>query len=116
MIRRSSIVVFAVAALFAAAPSLALAAQICGACCCSPCDDGGPTGCGEAVVGVPCCDDALPALPAAAKRTLDGPALQELPPLRTAAVAGRGALAHRLHPAPLAGLVSPLRLSVVLRI
>ena len=104
------------AALFAAAPALALAGLDCTSCCCqvTPCDDTGAD-C-EALTDTPCCDEAPPAVPGAAKRTVEAPSLHQAAPACSAPAADVQDASTPLRGGNLAVLISPLRRSVVLRI
>ncbi len=117
MTLRARIAMLVFAAVFAAAPSLALAAMACTSCCCppTPCH-GTADGCEVTLSEAPCCSQAPAAVPSVAKRTLEAPTFHATLPARPVSVA----YVCRARPPARAGdlerLVSPLRLSVVLRI
>jgi len=104
-------------AIFAAAPALATAAQLCGGCCCprpachevqAPCD--------ASFASAPCCDEVPPALPSALKPASDVAAFQAPAPGVWLPIADPAAAACRSRSVPADARSSPSRLSVVLRI
>jgi len=104
-------------AIFAAAPTLAIAAQLCSACCCppSPCHQA-QSPCDASFVSAPCCDQVVPALPSALKPASDGALLHAPAPASWLPVADVRTPLGGLRTVAADARSSPLRLSVVLRI
>ena len=116
MTPRTRIALLIFAAVFAAAPSLAIAAMACTSCCCPPPCHGTAGGCETTLAAAPCRDEAPATVPSVAKRSVQAPTFHATIPARPAPVARvcRARLPARGGDLDL--LVSPLRLSVVLRI
>ena len=111
------IAVLILAAAFAAAPALAIAAMGCGSCCCPPVPcHATEAGCEIALTAAPCCDEAPARAPSAAKRVAEPPTAHAMLPARLVPAAARYPARLPLRGGDLEILVSPLRRSVVLRI
>jgi hypothetical protein len=114
---RIAALALALAAVVAAAPSLALAAMACASCCCSPIASPGTTGdCDAALSATSCCDEAPATVPSVAKRNLEGPVSHAVVSQRSADLCQTPRAGFPPRASDLEILVSPLRLSVVLRI
>ncbi len=117
MTLRARIGVLVFAAVFAAAPSLAIAAMACASCCCPPAPClGAPDGCEILLTEAPCCSPAPAAVPSVAKPTLEAPPFHATLPARSFPTAAGLRARPQGCRGDLERLVSPLRLSVVLRI
>lgn len=120
---RERLAVSLLAVAFAVAPAVALAAELCGACCCppAPChaaSDGsiGSGGCDAQLASAASCSSgASEAPPLAAKRTLESSSVHVALALPSATPLDGCRPPTPAHAADLARRVSPLRLSVVLR-
>lgn len=117
MTLRTRIALLVFVAVFAAAPSLALAAMACTSCCCppTPCQ-GTADGCEVVLTEAPCCGQAPAAVPSVAKRTLEAPTFHATLPARPVPVADVRRARLPARAGDLERLISPLRLSVVLLI
>jgi hypothetical protein len=105
------------AAVIAAAPSLADAAQACVSCCCppAPCHDAGAD-CEASFAALPCGGATSAAVPSVAKRASEPPAFLAALPAASRPLAGpAAALGHARSGDPEAR-ASALRLSVVRRL
>jgi hypothetical protein len=111
------IAVWLVVVVLAAAPALATAARDCGSCCGppTPCHETA-SDCGAVLAPSSCCDGSPAALPSVAKRTLEVPSVQAAPPLWSPLVEDVQRVRLPGRPGDLDVLISPLRLSVILRI
>ncbi len=114
-VRRRS-VALALAAAFAWAPSLALAAVDCSSCCCPPVPCGEEMAQGCATLAEAPCRDEAPTLPSVAKRTAKTPSFHAVVFERVVPVSDACGVRPLARGGGLEALVSPLRLSVVLRI
>lgn len=116
MTLRTRIAVLLFAAVFAAAPALAIAAIGCTACCCPPPPCHQTAGdCELQPASLSCCDEGDATIPSVARPAQKAPSLHGLPPVHSIPAVD---LSRARPPARgnLPVLVSPLRLSVVLRI
>lgn len=112
---RRRIALLGIALALVAAPSLALAAAACSACCCvrPPCHDGAD-GCQMTFAADACCElTAAPLLPVA-KRGVEAPPAAVLLPRFAAPRDDSYRVRPPVHTGDVACRASPLRLSVVL--
>ena len=105
------------AAVFAAAPSLAYAAMACTSCCCppTPCHETA-SDCEMALADAPCRDQAPTSVPSVASRTHKAPSFHATLPAWSVPAPVASHTIAPVRGGDLAVLISPLRLSVVLLI
>ena len=103
------------AAVFAAAPALAIAAMDSGSCCCppAPCHET-EGGCEMTLTAAPCCGEAPATAPSTATRIAQPPTVHPMLPARLLPAAAQCPARLSVRGSDLEILVSPLRRSVVL--
>ena len=117
MTLRTRTAALVLAAIFAAAPALAIAAMGCASCCCPPAPcQWTPGDCAVTLADAPCCGEAPTAVPSAATRTHEAPTFHATLPTRLSAIAPDCRPGTVVRRGDLEARVSPLRLSVVLLI
>lgn len=114
---RVRIAALVLAAAFLAVPSVSLAAEAFGTCCCGPaiCPDA-EADCGEALARAACCAEAPPVLPSGPQASAKTNSPQVLATAHTTPRAEAPIAVLEQRASLLAPLTSPLRRSVVLRI
>ena len=103
------------AAVFAAAPALVIAAMDSGSCCCppAPCHET-EGGCEMTLSAAPCCGEAPATAPSTARRIVEPPTVHPMLPARLVPAMAECSARLPVRGGDLEVLVSPLRRSVVL--
>ena len=110
------IALWAFVAIFAAVPSLAIAAEGGSRCCPpAPCHEA-PGDCGAMLATMSCCDAAPATVSSVAKRAPQAPTHQPALAMRSISIADAARARPPASPGQQGVLTSPLRLSVVLLI